>query len=122
MLKSTLCLLLLLLATFIFLQIRNGVCLNSIKPNEISSMLKRGCNKNIEDCFTEPEMMESETNRRMLLMEKKYISYETLKRDMVPCDQPGASYYQCHVTPANHYQRGCEVITRCARQISDTQT
>nr|AFK34833.1 unknown [Lotus japonicus] len=62
------------------------------------------------------DLMDSETNRRILAMQqKKYISYETLKRDMVPCDRAGASYYNCHARPANHYNRSCEVITACAR-------
>ncbi|CAN1334294.1 Protein RALF-like 31 [Linum perenne] len=64
--------------------------------------------------------MESEVSRRMLMMQRRYISYATLKRDMVPCDNPGASYYDCHRSrPANTYHRGCEVITRCARDVSD---
>ncbi|CAN0875285.1 Protein RALF-like 31 [Linum grandiflorum] len=62
--------------------------------------------------------MDSEISRRMLMMQRRYISYATLKRDMVPCDNPGASYYDCHRSrPANTYTRGCEVITRCARDI-----
>lgn len=66
----------------------------------------------VGDCITEPEM-DSETNRRVLAMQKKYISYETLKKDLVPCARPGASYYNCHAVAANPYNRGCEVITRC---------
>jgi len=78
---------------------------------------KRVCTKTIGECLTEPEMMmmDSESNRRVLAMQKKYISYDTLKRDMVPCDRPGASYYNCHRRQANPYSRGCEVITACAR-------
>ncbi|KAL6185679.1 hypothetical protein ACLB2K_041807 [Fragaria x ananassa] len=59
----------------------------------------------IGDCITEPEM-DSETNRRVLAMQKKYISYETLKKDLVPCARPGASYYNCHAVAANPYNRG----------------
>ncbi|KAL6194088.1 hypothetical protein ACLB2K_035172 [Fragaria x ananassa] len=66
----------------------------------------------VGDCITELEM-DSETNRRVLAMQKKYISYETLKKDLVPCARPGASYYNCHAVAANPYNRGCEVITRC---------
>ncbi|CAJ1849526.1 unnamed protein product [Sphenostylis stenocarpa] len=90
--------------------------LNLLKHREIDVMTKRVCTKSIGECLslTEPEM-DSETNRRVLAMQKKYISYETLKRDMVPCDRAGASYYNCHAIRANPYNRGCEVITACAR-------
>ncbi|KAM5562272.1 protein RALF-like 33 [Rosa sericea] len=47
---------------------------------------------------------------------KRTISYEALKRNMVPCGQPGHSYYYCGISgQANPYRRGCSVITRCAR-------
>ncbi|CAI0437672.1 unnamed protein product [Linum tenue] len=68
--------------------------------------------------YEEEAEMESEISRRVMLMQRKYISYATLKRDMVPCDNPGASYYDCHPRAANTYNRGCEVITRC-RGIND---
>ncbi|KAK7387611.1 hypothetical protein VNO78_28529 [Psophocarpus tetragonolobus] len=92
------------------------VDLNLLKHSEVNVITKRVCTNTIGDClsFTEPEM-DSETNRRVLAMQKKYISYETLKRDMVPCDRAGASYYNCHAIRANPYNRGCEVITACAR-------
>ncbi|KAG4934647.1 hypothetical protein JHK85_049566 [Glycine max] len=77
--------------------------------HEVDVMTKRVCTKSIGECLslTEPEM-DSETNRRVLAMQKKYISYDTLKRDMVPCDRAGASYYNCHAIRANPYNRGCE--------------
>lgn len=66
-------------------------------------------------------MMESESSRRVLMMGKKYISYDTLKRDLVPCGTPGASYYNCKGKGvANPYNRGCEIITRCARDAINT--
>ncbi|CAJ2668175.1 protein RALF-like 24 [Trifolium pratense] len=94
------------------------VNLNLLQNTEMDHhpvITKRVCTKTIEDCFTESELMDSESNRRVLAMQKKYISYDTLKRDMVPCDKAGASYYNCHPRQANHYSRGCEVITACAR-------
>ncbi|KDP39326.1 hypothetical protein JCGZ_01083 [Jatropha curcas] len=93
----------------------NGVSvsgLNSLEITEIDAIVSRPCTRKIGDCLEEAEM-ESEISRRVLLMQKKYISYETLKRDMVPCAKPGASYYDCHAGEANPYSRGCEVITRC---------
>ncbi|CAA6668209.1 unnamed protein product [Spirodela intermedia] len=46
----------------------------------------------------------------------RYISYEFLRADVVPCNRPGIPYYNCHAMPrANPYSRGCLTITRCAR-------
>lgn len=54
-------------------------------------------------------------------MGKRYISYETLRRDVVPCGTPGASYYNCRKNEvANPYNRGCEIITLCARDAINT--
>ncbi|KAK6161683.1 hypothetical protein DH2020_005064 [Rehmannia glutinosa] len=86
--------------------------LNSVKARELDAMAERVCAGKIGECSTvamEDEMMDSETNRRVLLMQKRYISYETLKRDLVPCDRPGASYYNCKSPGvANSYNRELE--------------
>ncbi|KAJ6751358.1 hypothetical protein OIU85_001850 [Salix viminalis] len=85
--------------------------LESLKTREIDAVVSRGgCSEKIGECFEEPEM-ESEISRRVLLMQNKYISYGTLRRDLVPCDKPGASYYDCNARQAHRYSRGCEVIT-----------
>ncbi|KAB2623094.1 protein RALF-like 24 [Pyrus ussuriensis x Pyrus communis] len=91
----------------------NGV---SLKGSGIEAAMagRSGCSEKLGECMTEPEM-ESESSRRILAMQTKYISYGTLKRDSVPCGTPGASYYNCHAVAANPYNRGCEVITGCAR-------
>ncbi|CAN7077179.1 unnamed protein product [Brassica oleracea var. botrytis] len=68
------------------------------------------------------EMMPSGISRRVMMMRKHYISYATLRRDMVPCQRPGASYYACRSGQANSYSRGCNIITRCARDTSDIKT
>lgn len=70
----------------------------------------------------EEMMMPSEMSRRVMMMRKQYISYATLRRDMVPCQKPGASYYACRSGQANSYSRGCSIITRCARDTSDIKT
>ncbi|VVB01257.1 unnamed protein product [Arabis nemorensis] len=57
-------------------------------------------------------IMPSEISRRVLMAQKRYIGYGTLRRDMVPCQKPGASYYDCRSGQANSYNRGCETITR----------
>ncbi|KAG8636910.1 protein RALF-like 24 [Manihot esculenta] len=93
------------------LAICNGVSVSGLENTEIDAMVRRGCTNKSGGCFEDAEM-ESEISRRVLLLQKKYISYETLKRDMVPCAKPGASYYDCHAGEANPYSRGCEVITR----------
>ncbi|GKV18012.1 hypothetical protein SLEP1_g28446 [Rubroshorea leprosula] len=95
--------------------------LNSVQNGEMDVMVRRVCTTKVEDCLAEAEM-ESESSRRVLVMQKRYISYETLRRDIVPCAKPGASYYDCNAGQANPYNRGCEVITRCARNIKDTKT
>ncbi|XP_076935288.1 protein RALF-like 24 [Bidens hawaiensis] len=104
------------------LKISSGVSIlspNLVKSNELDPILKRVCSGKIGEY--EDEMMESESSRRVLMMEKKYISYETLKRDLVPCGTPGASYYNCNGKGvAGPYNRGCEVITRCARDAMNT--
>uniref|UniRef100_A0A6N2MDC4 Uncharacterized protein n=1 Tax=Salix viminalis TaxID=40686 RepID=A0A6N2MDC4_SALVM len=80
--------------------------LESLRTREIDAAVSRGgCSEKIGECFEEPEM-ESEISRRVLLMQKKYISYGTLRRDLVPCDKPGASYYDCNARQAHRYSRG----------------
>ncbi|KAK8332576.1 hypothetical protein V6Z11_A10G149500 [Gossypium hirsutum] len=107
--------------SLLFLHTCNSVSIldldSALASSEIDARARRVCTKKLEDCLEEEEM-ESESNRRVLVMQRKYISYETLRRDMVPCATPGASYYDCNGGhQANHYNRGCEVITRCARGI-----
>ncbi|CAI9117563.1 OLC1v1018968C1 [Oldenlandia corymbosa var. corymbosa] len=92
--------------------------LNSEKMGEMDAAMPKGvCGGMIGDCPTVSfeEEMDSESNRRMLVMQRSYISYNTLKRDYAPCGTPGSSYYNCRAGPANSYNRGCEMITRCAR-------
>ncbi|XP_057958552.1 protein RALF-like 24 [Malania oleifera] len=98
--------------------------MDSLKTSEIGVMPGRVCGAMIGECLPAAEgaEMDSDTNRRVLAMRKKYISYETLRRDMVPCQRPGASYYNCHARQANPYNRGCEMITYCARNVRDTKT
>ncbi|CAH8283630.1 unnamed protein product [Eruca vesicaria subsp. sativa] len=74
-----------------------------------------GCHGSIADCIgtEEDEEMESEISRRILAT-TKYISYQSLKRNSVPCSRRGASYYNCqNGAQANPYSRGCSAISRC---------
>merc|ERR1712137_1308680 len=49
---------------------------------------------------------------------RRYISYDALKKNNVPCSQRGRSYYNCNRnTRANPYNRGCTYITHCARNL-----
>ncbi|KAL6662227.1 hypothetical protein ACP70R_000086 [Stipagrostis hirtigluma subsp. patula] len=62
--------------------------------------------------------MDSEAHRRLLWEAatggRRYISYDALRSDAVPCSRPGVPYYNCRImTTANPYTRGCESITRC---------
>ncbi|OEL31196.1 hypothetical protein BAE44_0007786 [Dichanthelium oligosanthes] len=60
--------------------------------------------------------MDSEAHRRLLweTTSRRYISYDALRGDVVPCSRTGVPYYNCRIsTTANPYTRGCESITRC---------
>lgn len=114
---------------FLLLFIHLGVCtaLPDIvvlkRPNiqlqrVLAASASAPCSETIGECLGEPAEMDSESTRRILLMGKKYISYETLKRDIVPCNRPGASYYKCDAAQANPYTRGCEVIAGCRNSIT----
>ncbi|KAH6788603.1 hypothetical protein C2S51_003609 [Perilla frutescens var. frutescens] len=65
----------------------------------------------------EEMMMESESARRQMRGRGAgHISYGALNRNNVPCNQRGASYYNCRGhQAANPYKRGCSKATRCAR-------
>ncbi|XVF27626.1 hypothetical protein REPUB_Repub14bG0124600 [Reevesia pubescens] len=81
------------------------------------SCIGEQCDLNVED-VTET-LMDSETNRRQLARRKRYISYGALKKNSVPCNRRGRSYYNCgRRTKANPYKRGCTAITRCHRYTS----
>ncbi|OWM77446.1 hypothetical protein CDL15_Pgr016843 [Punica granatum] len=60
-------------------------------------------------------MLDSEINRRQLA-QKRYISYGALKKNSIPCNRRGQSYYNCtKQKKANPYRRGCSAITHCKR-------
>ncbi|WOL14426.1 protein RALF-like 19 [Canna indica] len=87
---------------------------------EEEETVNAACNGRGRGCsiLEEGEEMEmrSEESRRQLwdVLGKKYISYEALKRDVVPCTKPGVPYYNCHSLPrANPYRRGCQIISGC---------
>lgn len=64
-------------------------------------------------------MMDTEISRRTLARARRYISYSALKKNQVPCNRRGHSYYNCaRRGRANPYRRGCSRITRCARQTN----
>ncbi|XP_038876152.1 uncharacterized protein LOC120068449 [Benincasa hispida] len=65
-----------------------------------------------------------EDNRRLLFQygfaykypRNRYLSYEALRKNNVPCGHRGRSYYDCNQhQKANPYRRGCTAITGCAR-------
>nr|GEY35635.1 hypothetical protein [Tanacetum cinerariifolium] len=60
--------------------------------------------------------MDSESSRRILANNRRYISYGALSKNNVPCSRRGASYYNCRSGGhANPYSRGCSRISRCRR-------
>ncbi|KAL8166373.1 hypothetical protein V2J09_007872 [Rumex salicifolius] len=76
---------------------------------------KSTCKGSVGDCMEDEDefFLDSEVNRR-ILASKKYISYNALKKNNVPCSRRGASYYNCKSgAQANPYKRGCSKITRC---------
>ncbi|KAI3953119.1 hypothetical protein MKW98_020314 [Papaver atlanticum] len=76
-----------------------------------SSKLSRCQGSMVGDC--ENDEMDSEISRRILAT-TKYISYESIKKNSVPCSLKGASYYNCKPgAQANPYTRGCSAITKC---------
>ncbi|KAF8031195.1 hypothetical protein BT93_D0408 [Corymbia citriodora subsp. variegata] len=61
-------------------------------------------------------MLDSEINRRQLAGGRRYVSYGALKKNSVPCNRRGQSYYNCNkMKKANPYKRGCSAITHCKR-------
>ncbi|KAL5702858.1 hypothetical protein ACHQM5_028022 [Ranunculus cassubicifolius] len=109
--KTILCLALLIQSTIITFSLG----FQDLNTNTEFMMKKKACTGKMGLCFWEmEEEMDSEINRRMLIVGKRYISYETLKRDVVPCGRPGASYYDCHAMgQANPYTKSCEKIVGC---------
>ncbi|XP_071730448.1 protein RALF-like 33 [Rutidosis leptorrhynchoides] len=83
----------------------------------MAECLAEGGDLNINDDDDVDEFaMDSETNRRILASNRRYISYGALSRNNVPCSRRGASYYNCRRGgQANPYSRGCSSITRCRR-------
>ncbi|URE12342.1 Rapid ALkalinization Factor (RALF) [Musa troglodytarum] len=78
--------------------------------------VKLPCNGRVGGCLMEEVEMSSEENRRLLwsVTGKRYISYEALRRDAVPCTRPGLPYHSCHASPwANPCSRGCQIVSVC---------
>ncbi|CAN1845507.1 Protein RALF-like 4 [Linum perenne] len=54
--------------------------------------------------------------RRGLQQRDRYISYEALQANNIPCGKHGNSYYNCSYRQrANPYTRGCTEATGCFR-------
>nr|XP_009623267.1 protein RALF-like 22 [Nicotiana tomentosiformis]XP_016459104.1 PREDICTED: protein RALF-like 22 [Nicotiana tabacum] len=73
-----------------------------------------------ESLFEDEEMMmPSESARRTLWSSyrERYISYQAMRRNSIPCNRRGQSYYQCtRMQRIRPYRRGCLQITRCSRR------
>ncbi|CAL0300900.1 unnamed protein product [Lupinus luteus] len=64
-------------------------------------------------------LMSSETARRTLRGRRRYIGYNALRANKVPCGRRGRSYYNCQQRGrANPYRRGCTAVTHCARNVN----
>ncbi|XP_031484146.1 protein RALF-like 22 [Nymphaea colorata] len=85
----------------------------------------RSCGGSIGQCMDLDEEEMSPPNsggaagRRMLYPQSGYISYRALRRNSVPCNTRGQSYYGCQKSAqANPYRRVCSMITHCARILN----
>ncbi|XP_047937595.1 rapid alkalinization factor-like [Salvia hispanica] len=78
--------------------------------------VRSGCRGRVAECVVNEEdefELDSESSRR-ILRATRYISYDALRRNSIPCSRRGASYYNCRPgAQANPYTRGCSAITRC---------
>ncbi|KAJ3694790.1 hypothetical protein LUZ60_000167 [Juncus effusus] len=84
--------------------------------NTVYPMRCRGFTANCYDDIKVAGFGLEEAVRRGLAGGVRYISYEALKKDRVPCNRRGNSYYNCmRTTRANPYRRGCSIITRCKK-------
>ncbi|XP_019440241.1 PREDICTED: protein RALF-like 19 [Lupinus angustifolius] len=64
-------------------------------------------------------LMSSESIRRTLQGRRRYIGYNSMRANQVPCGNRGRSYYNCQQRGrANPYRRGCTKITNCARNVN----
>jgi hypothetical protein len=77
---------------------------------------RRECRGTVAECLALEEGLgsaDAEGHRRSLYG-RRYIGYDALRKDNVPCSRRGASYYNCRPGgQANPYRRGCSCITRC---------
>ncbi|KAL2238962.1 UNVERIFIED_CONTAM: Rapid alkalinization factor [Sesamum indicum] len=74
------------------------------------------CQGSLAECMADGTgefEMDSEVNRRILAT-TRYISYNALQANNVPCSRRGASYYNCRPgAEANPYTRSCSAATQC---------
>ncbi|KAJ9686293.1 hypothetical protein PVL29_015274 [Vitis rotundifolia] len=96
----------------------------SNSTNELREVIPTShtCNGLVGECIEEEkEMMGDEADivRRSLAQGSRFISYGALKKNNVPCNRRGNSYYNCvRSGKANPYRRGCSAITHCQRYTS----
>ncbi|CAF2160330.1 unnamed protein product [Brassica rapa] len=91
---------------------------NATYPLTKSCINGQGC---IGDDDELESLMDSETNRRQLARGRRYIGYDALKKNNVPCNRRGRSYYDCKKRRRNNpYRRGCSAITHCYRFLEES--
>ncbi|KAF6166840.1 hypothetical protein GIB67_026619 [Kingdonia uniflora] len=84
--------------------------------NEDNSVLSKICESNPSECLN--HSIDGGIIRRGLARRngRRYISYGALKKNQVPCNRRGSSYYGCgRASKVNPYRRGCSKITHCYR-------
>ncbi|CAI0468719.1 unnamed protein product [Linum tenue] len=72
--------------------------------------------KNVDPhCSTSPGNSTKKIARK-LQQRDRYITYQALRANSIPCGWKGNSYYDCsYRIRANPYTRGCTEATRCFR-------
>ncbi|KAL6009313.1 hypothetical protein ACLOJK_022542 [Asimina triloba] len=109
------------LPMMLFLEAHIFCCLAATDHNQPSAWrgheMDVGVKRGSVSMWGEEMEMDSEINRRILAVQKRYISYGSLRKDAVPCSRPGASYYNCRQMEGHPYARGCSVITACRENV-----
>ncbi|KAK1418076.1 hypothetical protein QVD17_27215 [Tagetes erecta] len=87
----------------------------AFQPNwMVLNQISKGNGRLVQDTIDpEEEIMIDPSGARRILAGKRYISYNAMAKNNIPCNQRGKSYYDCNRKgQANPYTRGCNVITR----------
>ncbi|KAL5730410.1 hypothetical protein ACHQM5_003233 [Ranunculus cassubicifolius] len=116
--------------TFVFLLLAISLFSANSSPHfDITALADTGrgtgglptCNGLVGECIDQEEetMIDSDHARRSLFnRNQRYISYAAMRKNSIPCNRRGRSYYRCGGSnKVNPYTRGCSAITHCRRNL-----